>query len=178
MLSVVTSLLYASHNVTQQPSAAAPPLLIQQATTTTTTLPATTISVTTSPTIIPRRVGNFTITVNGSGHANGEKVLVVACPDARGDDTPLADDFASAFCPDFETNMTGVQGITANSSGSYSYNYTFAITQEILDEGALTFAAGSTSNFEERSKTFVLQIAAAPTTMPTATTTRPTTTTT
>ena len=99
-------------------------------------------SITLDPSSVPAEEGEVTLTVTGANWTEPSPFFIVACPGAGGDPTaPLSVSTAPeaiALCPDLMASALAVEW----DDGSFTTEWTVAITQAEIDIGALVVMAG------------------------------------
>lgn len=99
-------------------------------------------SITLDPASVPAETGEVTLTITGANWSEPTPFFIVACPGAAGDPTaPLTLSSAPeaiAMCPDLMAAVVPVEW----DDGSFTVEWTTAITQADIDIGGLVIMAG------------------------------------
>jgi len=99
-------------------------------------------SITLDPASVPAEAGDVTVTITGANWSEPSPFFIVACPGAAGDPaaplTLTAAPEAIAMCPDLMASALAVQW----DDGSFTTEWTTAITQADIDAGGLVIMAG------------------------------------
>ena len=99
-------------------------------------------TITLDPASVPAEAGDVTLTVTGANWSEPTPFFIVACPGAAGDPTaPLTLSSAPeaiAMCPNLMAAVVAVEW----DDGSFTTEWTTAITQADIDVGGLVIMAG------------------------------------